>query len=119
MKVTPGPRPTWGVQQPGHLAEVGDVLLTVLCAAGDGADLIHGGAVDELGHRVLLWAVAHHSRLHLQVVRHDGPHFVLCGQKKHHNGGTLAGKVFLKRQKIPKLHFNPYCRRMGVEQSHP
>lgn len=74
-------QPTWGVQQPGHLAEVGDVLLAVLGAAGDGADLVHGGAVHELGHRVLLRGVAHHCGLHLQVMRHDGPHFVLCGEK--------------------------------------
>lgn len=43
-------QPTWGVQQPRHLAEIGDVLLTILGAAGDGADLVHGGTVNELCH---------------------------------------------------------------------
>lgn len=58
-------QPTWGVQQPGHPAEVGDILFAVFSAAGDGTDLVHGGTVDELCHRILFWAVAYHCRLHL------------------------------------------------------
>ena len=100
--------PTWGVQQPGHLAKVGDVLLAVLGAAGDGADLVHGGAVRQLRHRVLFWAVAHHRGLHLQVVRHNGPHFVLCGEKKSHNNGPLVCKCFPQCQNTIELH-GPWC----------
>ena len=81
LKVKFHSQPTWGVQQPQHLIEIGHVLLIVLGAVSDGADLVHGGDVNELGHCAFFWIVAHQGHLQLQILRHCGTYFVLCGEK--------------------------------------